>query len=114
MEMVERRVISHHARGRALGDEMLHFFKGRIFNRAKEPRHRKGSARIGKGAAGFNRFIPQPTAQIAGHEGIACAEHVINFDRKARAFNAVFDIVRNSTRKHHAPHRAALHYNRAG
>ena len=38
-------------------------------------------------------FAAQPAAQEAGHEGIARAQHIVDFDRKAVADDAVFEIV---------------------
>ncbi len=111
VDVVERRIMAHGARGSTLRDEVLHFLEGRIFDRAKEPRDGKGAAGIGKGAAGFNRLIPQPAAQKAGHEGIARAEYIINFDRIAGTLDTFLDIIRNRAGKYNATHRAALHHN---
>ncbi|MCY1295122.1 hypothetical protein D9M70_444480 [compost metagenome] len=58
------------------------------------------------------RFVLQPAAQEAGHEGVAGAEHVVDLDREALADDAVFEIVGDRAVIDDATHRSALQNDR--
>jgi hypothetical protein len=108
MDVVEHRIEPQPARPAAVLQELLQLLPGRIFRRAEQSGHRDGAAGIGVGAGPFERLVAQPAAQEAGHEGVAGAEHVVDLDREAWAFDAVLDRGRDLARENNAAHRAAL------
>ena len=110
MHVGEAGILAHRARGGAMPYEMLHFPECRIFHRAQQARHGEGAAGIGIGAAGFDGFIAKISAQKAGHEGVAGAQHVEHFHRKAGAANPFVERRRNRAGIDRAAHRAALEH----
>ena len=114
MDMVEGVVIAQCALGTALAQEVAEFIPAWIFRRAHQPRDGECAARIGPGRCGGERFTSQPAAQQARHERIACAQHVIDFDRETRADDAVFEIVGDGAVINDAAHRAALQHDSSG
>ena len=113
MDVVERVVLAQRALRAAVLEEMLELRPGRIFRRAEQPRHGEGAAGIGPGRAGRDASSPlQPAAQEAGHEGVAGAEHVVDFDREALADDAGFEVVGDRPVIDDAAHGAALQHDR--
>ncbi len=94
--------------------KILQLRPGRDFRRAQQARHRERPARIGPGAARLQILVAQPAAQEARHEGVARAQHVVDFDRKARSAHALVERFGNVLGEHHAAHRTALAHDRGG
>ena len=112
VDVVERFVASQRPMGRAALEEAAKLRPGRIFGRAQEARDGESAVGVGVGAAGFERLVAQPAAQKAGHEGVAGAEHVVDFDRKAWPLDALLERIGNGAGEHDATHRAALEHQR--
>ena len=85
---------------------------GRVFCGAQQARYGEGPVGVGVGAAGLQRLVPEPAAQEARHEGVSGAEHVEDFDRKARALDPLLQRFRNGARKDDAAHRTSLEHQR--
>ncbi len=106
--MGEAFILAQRLELRTVFQEILQFLEAGIFGRAEQARDREGAAGVGPGSAGFKRLILEPAAQEAGHEGIACPQHIVNLDGKTLADNAVLDACRNCAGIDDAAHGAAL------
>ena len=112
VDVIERLVAAQRPMGRAVLEEAAELGPGRIFGRAQEPRDGESAVGVGIGAAGLERLVAQPAAQKAGHEGVAGAEHVIDFDRKARPLDALLERIGDGVGEDDAAHRAAFEHQR--
>ena len=112
VDVVDRLVLAERPELAAMLEEIAHLLPGRIFRRTEQAGDGEGAAGIGPGGRRRMGFALEPAAQEARHEGVAGAEHVIDFDRKALADDAVFEIVTDRSVIDDAAHGAALEHDR--
>ncbi len=111
--MVDRLVLAQRLVRAAVLEEVLQLLPCRDFRRAQQARHGEGAAGIGPGGADLVGLVLQPAAQEARHEGIACAQHVVDFDGEALADDAAFEGGGNCGGIDNAAHGAALQHDDA-
>src|SRR5450631_2043474 len=110
--MAQYRIFPKRSFAAAVLQEMLQLDPCRVYRRAQQTRDRECAACVRIRAASFQRFRLQPASQEPRHEGVACTEDIIDFDRKSIAPDAVIEASADRTVKHEATHRAPLSYDR--
>src|ERR1700676_3630061 len=108
VQMAEYCVFAERSLRTAVLQEMLQLSPRRVFRRAQQTRYGECPGSVGIPEAGLQRFVVQPAAEEAGHEGVAGAENVIDIHRKSVAPNAFFEANANRAVVHKATHRPAL------
>src|SRR5439155_16248834 len=107
-DMVDRLVAPQRLVFAANLKEELQLFPGRDFRRAQQSRYGEGAAGIRPGCRRRMILALEPAAQEDRHEAVAGAQHIIDLDREALAYDAVLYPRRDGSRKDNAAHASAF------
>src|SRR5919199_660321 len=106
--MLQPLVVPEPARPLGHVQEVLKLFRGRHGRGAAVPGDYDGAAGVPEAQALLQRFLAQPAAEEAAHEGVARAHGVENLHRESQNPDPLFEVVWDLLGEDYGPHRPDL------